>query len=802
VRDLIEELSFKDAKKTLEEGVISCESTEELEPLEQIIGQDRAVKALQFGLKIGEEGFNVYVAGHPGTGRRTSIINFLEEMAKEMPTPSDWCYVNNFDNSDKPNAMELPPGKGSQFKKDMEKFVEEMVTAIINAFESEDYSQRRQQVLEEYNQKKEQLTQKLNEKAKESGFVIRQSPAGLMIVPIVNGQPINDQQFQQLPEDKQNEIRQKREELQNELRNTFRELRNIDRDAQQAVEEFNKEVAEYAIEPLLEELEEKYGEIEEISEYLEDVKEDILDNLQNILAIEQTEQQGRSIPSNLQRMMQAQDPRDRYKVNLIVDNSDLDGAPLVEETNPTYQRLFGILEKEARFGALLTNYTMIREGAAHRANGGFLVIPVVELLTNPLSWDSLKRAIKNEELEIEEPSQRLGFMTTKTLRPEPILFDAKIILLGDNRLYQILYMLDRDFKELFKVKADFDVVMDRTDENLKDYTSFICTLCNKEDLPHLDPSGISSIVEYSSRLAADKEKLSTKFAEVSDIIREAGFYASQDASEYTTSDHINRALEEKIYRSNLLQDKIEESIERGTILIDIENERIGQINGLAVMNLGDYMFGKPSRITASVGVGKEGVIDIEREAELAGPLHTKGVQILSGFLNDRYAKEEPLSLTGRIVFEQSYGGVDGDSASSTELYALLSELSGKPIKQYLAVTGSVNQKGDVQAIGGVNEKIEGYYEVCKILGLTGKQGVVIPESNKKNLMLKDEVVQAIKDDEFHVYPVSTIDEGIEVLTGVEAGERKPDGTWPEGSINYLVQKKVEELANKVKEYAS
>ncbi|MFP3950597.1 MAG: Lon protease family protein [Candidatus Bathyarchaeia archaeon] len=796
---MVEELSYKEARWTLEEAALTCESTEELEPLEQIIGQERAVSALQFGLKIKEEGFNVFVAGHPGTGRRTAIINFLEEIAKDMPTPSDWCYVNNFDNPDKPNVMELPPGKGAQFKSDMEKFVQEMMPAIINAFESEDYSRRRQQVLEEYNQKKERLSQELNEKAKEAGFVIRQSPAGLLIVPVVNGHPVNDQQFQQLPEEKQREIREKRKELQDDLRSTFRELRNIDRDAQQAVQDFNKEVAEYAIEPLLDELEEKYGDIEEISDFLEDVKEDILDNLQSILSIEQTEQQGGNL---LQRMMQAQDPRDGYKVNLIVDNSDLEGAPMIEESNPTFQRLFGLLEKEARFGALLTNYTMIQEGAAHKANGGFLVIPVRELLTNPLSWDSLKRAIRNEELEIEEPSQRLGFMTTKTLRPEPIPFDAKVVLFGSNRLYQILYMLDKDFKELFKVKADFDIVMHRTEKNIRDYTSFICTLCIKDELPHVDQSGISSIIEYSSRLAADKEKLSTKFAEVSDIIREAGFYASQEGSEYTTSEHVNKALEEKVYRSNLLQEKIEESIERDTILIDTENERIGQINGLAIMNLGDYMFGKPSRITASIGVGKEGVIDIEREAELAGPLHTKGVQILSGFLNDRYAKEEPLSLTGRIVFEQSYGGVDGDSASSTELYAILSELSGKPIKQYLAVTGSVNQKGEVQAIGGVNEKIEGYYEVCKKLGLTGKQGVVIPESNKKNLMLKEEVVEAIEAGKFHIYPVSTIDEGIEVLTGVKAGESKPDGTWPEGTINYLVQKRIEELAEKVKKYDS
>jgi lon-related putative ATP-dependent protease len=795
---MVEELSFEEARAIIEEEIIPCESTEELEPLEQIIGQDRAVQALQFGLQIKDEGFNVYVAGVPGTGRKTAVVNFLEETAKQMSTPPDWCYVNNFDDPDKPNAMKLPAGMGIEFKKDMDELVEELVSVIINAFQSEDYQQKRQEVLEEYNRKKEELSQKISEKAKEEGFALRQSPAGILLIPIIDGQPINPQQISQLPEDKRREIQQKREEIRNEIRSTLRELKNVDREAQRAVEEFNKEVAEYATSPLLEDLEEKYGDIEEIKDFLEDVKEDVLENLQQIIAIEQQQQQQQQLPFQLGQM--TRDPRERYKVNLLVDNSELEGAPMISESNPTYTRLFGMVEKEARFGALVTNYMMIKEGAAHRANGGFLVIPVRELLTNPIAYESLKRALQNQELEIEEPARRYGFLSTRSLRPEPIPLDIKVVFMGNNRIYQLLYMLDRDFKEIFKVKSDFDTEMDRNDDNIKKYASFMCTLCGKEDIPHLDKTGIKAVVEYSSRLAADQKKLSARFGEVSDIIREAGFYAKQNNAEYITKEHINKALEEKIYRSNLLQDKIEEAIQRGTLLLDIEGEEIAQANGLAVLNLGDYQFGKPSRITASTGVGREGVIDIEREAELAGPIHTKGIQILSGFLNDRYAKKNPLALTARLVFEQSYSGVEGDSASSTELYALLSELSGKPIRQNLAITGSVNQKGEVQAIGGVNEKVEGYYEVCKLIGLTGNQGVVIPQSNVKNLMLKDEVVQAIKDGKFHIYPVKTIDEGIEVLTGIPAGELQPDGTWPEGTINYMVQERLNELAEAVKEY--
>jgi predicted ATP-dependent protease len=519
---------------------------------------------------------------------------------------------------------------------------------------------------------------------------------------------------------------------------------------------------------------------------------DILDNLARFL-----------MPVNKEQMpffMEAPDPMANYKVNLFVDNSQMTGAPVEIELNPSYYKLFGAIEKEARFGALVTNFTMIRNGSLHRANGGFILLPVEGLFTDPAIWLALKQTISTEKLEIEEKEARFGFIATKTLQPEPIPFDCKIIIIGDPRVYDILYTVDKDFKELFKIKADFDVNMERNEENVKQYVTQICSLCAKEKLLPVDSSGLAAMIEYSSRLAADQNKLSTLFATVSDTVREADFYAREAGSDVITKAHVLRQLEEKLYRSNMIQDKLEEYISKGIILIDTAEQSVGQVNGLAVLATGDFAFGNPSRITASIAVGREGVIDIERQAEMSGPSHTKGVLILSGYLNDTYAREKPLSLSARLVFEQNYGGVDGDSASSTELYSLLSALANVPIKQYIAVTGSVNQKGEVQAIGGVNEKVEGFYEICKARGLTGKQGCMIPNSNVQHLMLKEEVVEAIKAGKFHIWPVSTISEGIEVLTDMPAGDRDKEGTFKKDTINELVQKRLDDMAERAKEY--
>jgi lon-related putative ATP-dependent protease len=542
-------------------------------------------------------------------------------------------------------------------------------------------------------------------------------------------------------------------------------------------------------------LTDKYKDVPDVAAYLKDVQNDILDNLpQFVKGPEEPPQTPFPIP-----WMKA-DPFRKYDVNVVVDNSEVKGAPVVMESNPTYLNLFGRIENEAQFGALVTDFSMIRGGSLHRANGGYLILPVEELLRNPFSYDSLKRGLKNEHIVIEGAEERLGFIATKSLKPEPIPLSVKVILIGDPYLYQQLYILDMEFNQLFKVKADFDTTMDRTEENTKQYAAFVCMLCQKESLKHLDGSGLAKLVEHSSRLAEDQQKLSTRFAEVADIIREANFYATQENSDSVTGAHVKKAIEEKIYRSKLIQEKIQEMIKRGVLLIDTDAENVGQVNGLSVIGLGDFAFGSPSRVTASVGLGREGVVDIEREAKMGGPIHTKGVLILSGYLNEKYAQDKPLSLSARLVFEQNYEGVEGDSASSTELYSILSALSEIPIKQNIAVTGSVNQKGEVQAIGGVNEKIEGFFEVCKAEGFTGRQGVMIPESNVQNLMLKEEIVEAVRKGKFHIYSVKTIDEGIEVLTGVKAGERLKDGAFAKETVNYRVDKRLREMAEKLREF--
>jgi lon-related putative ATP-dependent protease len=764
-------------------------------PIREIIGQERAVRALKFGLGIKDHGFNIYVAGYPGTGRKTAVKNFVEELAKGKPVPPDWCYVNNFSNQYEPKAVQLPAGKGKEFRDSVKSLIENIRTALPKAFESEDYASRREATIRILEKQRKELIDKLNAKAQQEGFVIQSTPIGLLLIPVINGKPLSQEELIGLPQETKDKIQEKREKLESELRNTMRQFLDMERKIGEALKKLNREVALYAIGHLVEGLIEKYAGNAEITDYLNDVQNDILDNLSQF--IKQGEPQQR-MPFPVPWMRESRFRK--YAVNVVVDNSDCKGAPVVMETNPNYQNLVGRTEKEAQFGALVTDFTMIRGGSLHKANNGFLIIPVEELLQNPFSYEGLKRALRDEKIVIEEPQERYGFISTKSLKPEPIPLTAKVILIGNPFLYQQLFILDSDFKELFKVKAEFDTTMARTEENVKKYAAFVCMLCEKEKLKHLDGSALAQLVEYSQRIAEDQQKLSTRFAEVADLVREANFYATEENSNLVTGNHVEKAIEEKIYRSKLIQEKVQEMIERGILLIDTDVEKVGQVNGLSVMGLGDFAFGSPSRVTASIGLGREGVVDIEREAKMGGPIHTKGVLILSGYLNEKYARDKPLSLSARLVFEQSYGGVEGDSASSTELYALLSALSGLPIKQRIAVTGSVNQKGEVQAIGGVNEKIEGFFEVCKAKGLTGQQGVMIPYSNIQNLMLKEEIVDAVKVGKFHIYSAKTIDEGIEVLTGVKAGERRQDGTFEEETVNYRVDKQLKEMAEKLKEF--
>ncbi|MGA3288820.1 MAG: ATP-binding protein [Candidatus Bathyarchaeia archaeon] len=793
---MINKLPIEKLRKECDTNFMQCKSTHDLAPLSEIIGQERAVRALKFGLGIKDHGFNMYVAGYPGTGRKSTVKNFVEAQAKNQPVPPDWCYVNNFANPYEPKAIQLPAGKGKEFRDDLKNFIENVVrNALPKAFESEDYVARRDTTIQGLENQRKQLIDELNQKAQSEGFVIQTTPIGLLLIPVLDGKPLSEEEMLALPQKMKDKIQEKREKLEGEFRNTMRQLIDMERKIHEALKKLNKEVALYTIGNQVESLIEKYKDTMEVATYLKDVQNDILDNLQQFIKRSEPQQQ---FPFPMPWMKE--EPYKKYEVNVVIDNSDTKGAPVVMETNPTYPNLLGKTEKEAQFGALTTDFSMIRGGSIHKANGGYLIIPVEELLRDPFSYDGLKRDLRDRNIAIAEPEERYGFLSVKTLKPQPIPLTAKVILIGDPYVYQLLFQLDTDFRELFKIKAEFDTLMDRTDDTVTQYAAWVCTFCEKENLKHLEGTGAAKLVEHSSRIADDQYKLSTQFALIADIIREANYYASQENAEFINGNHVKKAIEEKVYRSKLIQEKIQEMITRGFFLIDTLEERVGQVNGLSVMGQGDFAFGSPSRVTTSIGLGREGVIDIEREAKMGGPIHTKGVLILSGYLNDRYARDKLLSLSARVVFEQSYGGVEGDSASSTELYSILSALSGLPIKQNIAVTGSVNQKGEVQAIGGVNEKIEGFFEVCKLRGFTGQQGVMIPESNVQNLMLKEEVVEAAKAGKFSIYSVKTIDEGIEVLTGTKAGQRGADGTFEEGTVNYLVDKQLKDMADKLKDF--
>ncbi|MFA5572644.1 MAG: ATP-binding protein [Candidatus Bathyarchaeia archaeon] len=795
---MINKLPVEKLRNICDVNFMQCESTKGLIPLAEIIGQDRAVRALRFGLGIKNHGFNIYVAGYPGTGRKTAVKAFVEAQAKVQSVPSDWCYVNNFSNQYEPKAIELPPGKGKEFQEDMKNYIENVKNSLPKAFESEDYVTKREATLQELESRRKGVIDRLNAKAQSEGFVIQTTPIGILLVPVLDGKPLTDEELLALPQSMKDKLSEKREKLEKEFSAVMRQLIDMEREIRETIKKLNKEVALYAIGNQVQNLREKYQDNKDISSYLKAVENDILDNLTQFIRRGSGGQQQQQLAFPMPWLRE--EPYKKYNVNVVIDNSETTGAPVIMETNPTYHNLLGRTEKEAQFGTLTTDFTMIRAGSIQKANGGYLIIPVEDLLRNLFSYDGLKRDIRDKKMYIEEPEERYGFLSVKSLKPQPIPLSAKVILIGDPYVYQLMFSLDQDFRELFKIKAEFDISMPRNEEKISQYAAFVCGLCEKEKLKHLNGGALAKLVEYSSRIVEDQIKLSTQFSRVADVIREANYYASQDNSEFINAEHVKKSIEEKIYRSKLVQEKIQEMIARGFFLIDTHQHKVGQVNGLSVMGIGDFAFGIPSRVTASIGLGREGVVDIEREAKMGGPIHTKGVLILSGYINDKYARDKPLSLSARLVFEQNYSGVEGDSASSTELYSILSALSGIPIKQNIAVTGSVNQKGEVQAIGGVNEKIEGFFEVCKFRGLNGEQGVMIPESNVQNLMLKEEVLDAVKAGQFNIFSVKTIDEGIEVLTGARAGQRQLDGIYEKDTINYLVDQALQVMADKLKEY--
>lgn len=788
----VAELSPEKLRLQCPPSQVGCETSADLDPVEGIIGQERALKALKFGVEMKGKGFNVYAAGPPITGRRPATRSFLEGIAKTRPVPPDWVYVNNFQNPYEPKALMLPAGKAKVFQREMKSFVDQAKRAIPATLQSDEFLSRTNTITKKAVADRNKILNDLNKQAGTLGYTVKMTQLGITIIPVVDGKPVSQEQFDTLPARLKKKYDQNRDTMRSALDKAGKQVNDLDVNTVEELKKLREDSVHYAIGGLMDSLIAKYKDLAAVAQHLNDVKDDILENTEVF-----TPGEAEAKPSDEQPSPQESKPSDqafrKYDVNVIVDNSDLKGAPVIAEDNPTAANLLGKVEYESKFGALVTDFTMIKGGSLHRANGGFLVVGVDELLRNQFSYDGLKRALQSASLQIEDIGQRMGG-ATKTPVPQPIPLNLKIIIVGDHATYQALYTLDPDFPILFKVKAHFDDSIERNDKNQKTYGSFVHSLCEKEGLNHLEATALAKVIEYGSRLAEDQTKLSTKFPQIADLIREASFYSTQDGSKVIKEAHIRKALDEKVYRSNLLDEKVKEMIQRGIILIDTSGSKVGQVNGLSVISLGDFDFGQPSRITASLGLGRRGIIDIERESKLGGQIHTKGVLIISGYLENKYAHNKRLSLSCRLVFEQSYGGVEGDSASSTELYAILSALSDLPIKQNLAVTGSVNQKGEVQAIGGVNEKIEGFYQTCKIKGLRGDEGVVIPKSNVQHLMLNEEVVDAVKRGKFHIYPVGVIDEGIEILTGVKAGELQRDGRYDESSVHFRVNRRLLEMA--------
>ena len=773
----------------------SFSTTDELEPLAGIIGQDRALEALKVGLNIKDprNRYNVFVTGGAGLGKTSAVTRFLEELSRKQPPPPDICYVHNFKVPHRPRYILLPAGKGKELRQDMDRCIEFLRRELPKVLESDEFKAQAKGERERFAQKREELFHQLEERAKALGFAIQRTPVGINTIPLKpDGTPYSQEEYEALPEEEREAILKRQEELQEAIRDTFQQLGQLEEEWQEARRQLTRRAVQFLIEPRFSQLKRKYAGLERVQVFLAEAQADIVESVEELQAANKKPPVPIPVPGQA-------DPYLRYRVNVIVDNSELAGAPVVVEQNATYTNLFGTVERRVQFGVVTTDFTQIRAGSLHRANGGYLVLSASNLLRFGLSWEALKIALKTRVIRIEDPAQMLGLASTEGLRPEPVPLDVKVVIIGSPYLYYLLHYYDEDFPKLFTIRSDFDFEMDWTDEAEEAIARFI--RAQKEEDPGIlpfSPSGVAKVVEYAGELTGSQKKLSTRFSDLAALVREASFWAREEGAAQVEAQHVRTAIQKGKSRHALLAEKVREWIARGKLIVDVKGAQVGQVNGLAVIDLGDFAFGKPSRITANVFTGKDGVVDIEREAELSGKIHTKGVMILKGFLGERFASQGPLSLSASIAFEQSYSTVDGDSASAAELYALLSSLAGVPLKQGIAVTGSVDQKGRMQPIGGVNEKIEGHFLVCKELGFTGEQGVIIPAGNVDDLMLPEEVVEAIAAGEFHVWAVETVEEGIEILTGMPAGSPDEEGNYPEGTLFQLVQKRLAELREKLK----
>ncbi|HUM67946.1 MAG TPA: ATP-binding protein [Chloroflexota bacterium] len=771
-------------------------TTAELNEFDEIIGQDRAVSAIQFGIGIRHEGFNLFAIGPNGTGRFTAVHQFLTSRAPSEPTPSDWCYVHNFDQPHAPNALQLPPGQSSRLQQAMQQLVEDLFTIIPTAFTSEEYQAQRKTITAALKEKEIQALESLKEQADQRGIALLQTPGGFAFAPTKNGSVITPEEFLRLSTSEQQALEDDIKKLQESLQQIMQQVPQWHRETQQRLKELDQEIAAFAVRPVIDEIRPPYAELPDVLAYLDTVQADIIQNVRDFLPSEESPLADAMAPAG-----GSSRPRlARFQVNVIITHEPGEGAPVVHEELPTYPNLLGRVEHISQMGTLLTDFTLIKAGVLHKANGGYLILDARKVLLQPFAWEALKQALRSREIRIESLGQAYSLISTVSLEPQPIPLNVKVVLIGERLLYYLLCAYDPDFGELFKVAADFEDEMPRSPDNNLAYARLIANLAHKEGLRDFDRAAVGRILEQSARLAADAEKLTTHMQTVTDLLREADYWAGANGRVPITAADVEQALAAQLQRAGRIRERLLENTLRETLLVDTDGAVVGQINGLSVIDLGGQAFGRPSRITARVRLGKGEVIDIERQVEMGGPLHSKGVLILSGFLGARYAAERPLSLSASLVFEQSYGGVDGDSASSAELYALLSALAEAPLKQGLAVTGSVNQRGQVQAIGGVNEKIEGFFDLCLARGLTGNQGVLIPAANVKHLMLRQDVVAAVTAGQFAIYAANTIDEGIELLTGMVAGELDDDGRYPAESINGRVVARLETFAAKQREF--
>ncbi|MGB4607052.1 MAG: AAA family ATPase, partial [Sedimentibacter sp.] len=782
-----------------------CETSKDVSLLEGVIGQDRAVKSMEFGLSMEAPGYNIFILGPQGTGKTTYSQTVVAKAASKRAVPDDWCYINNFSEWDKPLAISLPAGQGKVFQKDMEKLITNLVVYIPKAFEGSNFQQQKDDIIQKTNKQMSEILRDIDKIAKNAGFAIQQAANRVLLIPMVEGRQMTQEEFGSLTEEEREKIDEKRNKTAKEIDEKIRDGQMVQRLAEEKAVEIQKQAALEAAAPFIGQLKEKYKDFGQIVDYLDKVLKDVAENHgifssvrhsldENIITKLQDDAgfldgEEKSIFEKAASARDSKDPFTRYKVNLFINNESTKGAPVITESSPYYYNLFGKIEYKSHMMTTMTDFTMIKPGAIHKANGGYLILQAKDLLMDPFAWGTLKKALKYKEAVVENIGEQSRYVPTVTLKPQPIPLNIKVILIGSYYFYQFL-AADEDFRKLFKVIVDFDVEMDRTQENIRHYVAFIASICESENLKHFNCEALARVVEYGSRLADSQKKLSTRFNIVSEIVYEASALAGADNSEYVEGRHVQQAIKNKKYRSNRIEEKMQEQIISKKVLIDTEGAVVGQVNGLSVMGVSGYSFGLPSRITARTYAGREGIINIERETDMSGNIHSKGVLTLNGYLGGKFAQEKPLGLTAQVTFEQLYGGVEGDSASSAELYAILSSLSDVPIRQNLAVTGSVNQMGEIQPIGGVNEKIEGFFDVCSLKGLTGDQGVIIPVSNIDNLMLKDEVIEAVKNNLFHIYAVTKIEEGIELLTGVKAGEKDIYGEYEKDSIFYLANNKI------------